>query len=84
MLFIGQWYDNTPDEPAIWFEQLYAKEDKQGNMTIYAACRITFDGNNTRSDEQRTDPKISNIEFIFEKDKLGELVKHLKTLPISQ
>ena len=77
----GTWYDNEPDQPAIWFTVVFAKQDKQGNVTAFAAYRITFDGNNAHQDEQRMLPKITNIAFIFDKATLAKLAAQLKTLP---
>ena len=76
----GPWYDNDPDEPAIWFTVIFAKEDKQGKITAFAAYRISFEGNNAHLDEQRTDPKITNVEFIFDKGALAKLAQRLKNL----
>ena len=77
----GTWYDNQPDEPAIWFTVVFANEDKQGKVIVFAAYRITFDGNNAHLDEQRMQPKITNVEFIFDKGTLAKLAGQLKTLP---
>ena len=77
----GPWYDNDPDEPAIWFTVIFAKEDKQGKITAFAAYRISFAGNNAHLDEQRTDPKITRLEFIFDKETLAKLAQRLKSLP---
>jgi hypothetical protein len=77
----GTWYDNQPDEPAIWFTVVFANEDKQGKVNVFAAYRITFDGNNAHLDEQRMQPRITNVEFIFDKATLAKLAGHLKTLP---
>jgi hypothetical protein len=77
----GTWYDNEPDQPVIWFTVVFAKQDKQGNITAFAAYRITFDGNNAHLDEQRMQPKITNLEFIFDKATLVKLAAQLKTLP---
>ena len=77
----GGWYDNDPDQPAIWFTMVFAKQDKPGNVTAFAAYRITFDGNNAHQDEQRMQPRITNLEFIFDKATLAKLAGQLKTLP---
>src|SRR5579859_3981389 len=75
----GTRYNNSPDEQAIWFEMVFSKEDKAGKRTTYAAFRITFDGNDARIEEQRMDPKITNIQFVFDKDELAKLGERLKS-----
>lgn len=80
----GFWYDNVPDEPSIWFTVVFVKQDKQGNISAFAAYRISFEGNNAHLDEQRINPKISNVEFIFDKAALTKLAQRLKTLPESK
>src|ERR1700761_1215031 len=54
------WYDNDPDESAIWFTVVFAKQDKQGNISAFAAYRVSFEGNNARLNEQRMNPQITN------------------------
>ena len=58
------WYDNEPNENAIWFIQIFAQVDKAGTVKIYAAYKVTFEGDDARVDSQRSNPKIKNIEFI--------------------
>jgi hypothetical protein len=78
--FFGDWYDNQPDEQSIWFTQVYAEKDKLGNFKAFSAFTITFEGTNARDDNQRADPKIKNIEFIFDKERLLLLAGKLKSL----
>lgn len=75
------WYDNEPDEKAIWFIQIFAQVDKAGNTKIYAAYKVTFEGDDARVDRQRSNPKIRNIEFILNKEDLKALEMKLKTAP---
>jgi hypothetical protein len=77
---VGDRYNNSPDEKAIWFEVLFSREEKTGKNINYAAYRITFDGDDARIDRQRMAPKITNIQFIFDKSGLLEISKHLKSL----
>jgi hypothetical protein len=76
----GDWYDNVPDEKSIWFTQIFAEKDKQGNFKIYSAYKITFEGSNANEDNQRTNPKIKNIKFIMDKQSLLKLSEKLKSL----
>jgi len=78
--FFGDWYNNLPDEKSIWFTQAFAEKDQQGNFKVFSAFKIIFEGNNAHNDIQRTDPKIKDIEFIFDKDQLLQLSKKLKLL----
>lgn len=79
----GDWFDDTSDESAIWFTVVLAKVGRSGDITPYAAYRVTFDGNNAHIDQQRMNPRIKNIEFIFDKPGLAKLSAQLKTLPRS-
>lgn len=73
------WYDNEPNEDLIWFIKIFANViDKTGNIKIFSAYKIVFDGKDARLDEVRAYPHIRNFEFIFEKDKLQQLEKKLK------
>jgi hypothetical protein len=74
-------YDNIPDEPAIWYENVFSKKEKDGTVTIYAAYRVTFEGNDARDDAQRISPKISNVQFIFEKGELKKIGDRLRSFP---
>ena len=78
--FFGDWYNNQPEDKAIWFTQVYAKKDKQGNFKVFSAFTITFEGTNAKDDNQRRNPKIKNIEFIFDKPHLLLLADKLKSL----
>ncbi|MFT3933704.1 MAG: hypothetical protein QM726_08835 [Chitinophagaceae bacterium] len=75
------WYDNEPNENAIWFTQIFAQLDKAGNIKIYAAYKITFEGDDASVDRQRMNPKIKNIEFILNKEDIQALEKKLKASP---
>jgi hypothetical protein len=74
----GAMYNNEPNEEAIWFMHLFSQIDKNGNVKIFAAYKITFEGTDARQDINRTSPKITNVEFILDKEKLAELEKELK------
>jgi hypothetical protein len=75
------WYDNEPNENAIWFIQIFAQVDKAGNIKIYSAYKVTFEGDDARVDRQRSNPKIKNIEFIISKENIQALEKKLKSSP---
>ena len=79
----GGWYDNAPDEPAIWFTVVFGKKDEKGNITAYAAYRITFEGNDAHIDQQRMAPRITKLEYIFDKPTLSKLATQLKSLPLA-
>ncbi|THU38347.1 hypothetical protein FAM09_16865 [Niastella caeni] len=81
--YLGDWFDNTPEEQGIWFTEIFAEEDKQGNYKVYAAIKILFDGTNAHIDEQRRDPKVKDLIFIFDKDELSQLGQKLKSCPKS-
>jgi hypothetical protein len=74
------WYDNEPDDSTIWFTIIFAKKAVSGNIA-YAAYRITFEGNNAQIEEQRINPRIRNIEFIYGKVALTKLMDRIKVLP---
>lgn len=76
----GDRYNNVPDAPAIWFEMVFSDERKTGQV-IYAALRIAFDGNDARVTEQRMMPRIANVQFIFDRNELAKIGRHLKTFP---
>lgn len=75
------WYDNEPNENAIWFIQVFAQVDKAGNIKIYSAYKVTFDGDDARIDRQRSNPKIKNIEFIISIEEIQALERKLKSSP---
>lgn len=79
--FLGDWLDNIPDEKAIWFMLVFAQKDSKGNYKIFSAIKITFDGTDARVDNQRRDPFITNLEFIFEESRLKQLAVKLRTSP---
>jgi len=70
-------YNNEPNEDAIWFMHLYSQIDKNGNVKIFSAYKITFEGTDARQDINRRDPKIINVEFILDKVKLAALENNL-------
>lgn len=76
-------YDNEPNENAIWFIQIFAQVDKAGTIKIYAAYKVTFEGDDARVDSQRSNPKIKNIEFILNKEDIQALEKKLKSSPMA-
>lgn len=71
------WMDNEPNEDAIWFIQIFARVDKPGKIKIFSAYKMIFEGNDARIDDQRTNPKISDIEFITDQNDLKALEKKL-------
>ena len=79
--FLGGWLDNNPDEPAIWFTQVFAQKDKKNRYKIFAAIKVVFDGNNAHIDSQRHAPKIKDLIFIFDKIELEKLNQKLMTSP---
>jgi len=74
----GEMYNNEPNEDAIWFMHLFSQIDKNGNVKIFSAYKITFEGTDARQDINRMSPKIKNVEFIFDKVKLAKIEKDLK------
>ena len=74
----GEMYNNEPNEDAIWFMHLFSQIDKNGNVKIFSAYKITFEGTDARQDRNRMNPKIINVEFILDKEKLAEIEKDLK------
>lgn len=81
---IGLLRNNHPDEKAIWFTEVFAEKDKKGNFKVYAAYTVTFEGNDARIDEQRKDPRIKDVSFIFDEATLQALGKKLAAFPVSQ
>ena len=77
----GQMFENQPNESAIWFTEIFANVDKSGNVKIYSAIKVTFEGTDARIDAQRRDPKIKNVEFIIEKSDIEKLQRKLKASP---
>lgn len=77
---IGDWFDNSPDEKAIWFTVVFCQEDKNKKIArIYAAIRIGFEGTDAHLDQVRANARIRNIQFIFDKDQLNDLSKTMKS-----
>lgn len=74
----GEMYNNEPNEESIWFMYLFSQIDKNENVKIFAAYKITFDGTDARQDKSRMNPKITNVQFILDKTKLSEIAKDLK------
>jgi hypothetical protein len=73
----GEMYNNEPNEDAIWFMHLYSQIDKNGNVKIFSAYKITFEGTDARQDINRRNPKIINVEFILDRVKLAALENNL-------
>lgn len=79
--FLGPVLENKPDEKAIWFTQVYAQKNSKGDFQVYAAIRVTFNGNDARVDSQRKDPRIVKLEFVYDKSELVKLALKLKSSP---
>jgi hypothetical protein len=79
--YLGGWYDNTIDEKKIWFTEIFAEKDKQGFYKVYSAVKIIFDGTDAKIEEQRMNPKITNIVFLFDKAELTKLGEQLRVSP---
>lgn len=75
------WHENLPDENAIWFTQIFAQVEKSGNIKVFSAIKVTFEGDDARIDRNRMNPKIKNVEFILNKDEIKALEKKLKASP---
>jgi len=75
----GGWYDNIPDEKAIWFIYVFAHKNKNGTYKAYSAIEVYFEGDNAHIDEQRENPVITNIKFIFDPAGLKVVEEKLKT-----
>ena len=74
------WKFNEPDQDsAIWVTKIFLKAGEKGQYIPCLAFKITFEG--TDAMKERLDPKILNVEFITEKDKLKQLAEQLKSLP---
>jgi hypothetical protein len=69
--------DNEPNEDVISFTELFVQVDKNQKVKIFSGYKITFEGNDARIDANRRDPKIKDIEFIFDKAALENLEKQL-------
>ena len=80
----GKTFNNTPNQDSIWFMHLYVQIDKMQNVKIFAAYKIVFDGTDAAIDRQRTNPKITNVEFILDKATLAELEKKLKSAKVAE
>lgn len=76
--FLGDWHENIPDEPSIWFLQVYANKDKNGKFNALAAVRFVFEGEDARLDRNRAKAAIKDIVFIFDKQELGEIAQMLQ------
>ena len=79
--FIIKDLNNKIDEKEIWFMEVFAQKDGRGNFKVYSAAKIIFEGTDARIDQQRMNPQIKNIEFIFDKTQLDNIGKQLKTSP---
>ena len=75
----GGWYDNNPDEKAIWFILIFAHLNKDGTFKPYSAIEVYFEGDDARIDEQRINPAIRDVRFVFDAARLKELLQKLKT-----
>lgn len=74
----GEMYNKTPDEEAIWFMHLFSQIQQNGDIKIFAAYKITFEGKDARIEANRDNPKIINVEFILDRLKLLKIEKDLK------
>jgi hypothetical protein len=78
--FLGDWYNNSPEEPLIWFLQVFASKNKQGVFNVYAAVKIVFEGTNAHDGDTRGKAEINNIVFVFDKQELSKITKKLAVL----
>ena len=74
-------YENEPDEKAIWFIKMFAQKDKAGNIKIFSAYKVTFEGIDATIGANRINPKITKIDFITDKPAIQALEKKLKSSP---
>ena len=79
-----EWFDNEPNQDSIWFIQLFVQIEKTGKVKIFSAYKIIFEGNDARESEQRQNPRIKDIEFILDKQRLLALESKLKISPKSK
>jgi hypothetical protein len=77
--FYGDMFDHEPQEAGIWFINTFIRQEKYGGLKVYAAYKVTFEGNDARVDATRHSPKIKGIEFIYDKPRLAEYEKQIKS-----
>ena len=76
----GYEYSNQPNEDSIWFTNIFVQVNNAGQVKIFSAYKMTFEGIDPSSESFRANPKITNIQFILDKKQLAELEKKLKEL----
>lgn len=79
-MLTGYEYSNQPDEDSIWFTNIFAQISASGQVKIFSAYKMTFEGNDPSAESFRANPMIKNIQFIFDKKQLTELENKLKEL----
>lgn len=75
---MGEWYDNSPEESAIWFTIIFTNGGDPAELKVFSAIKIIFTGDDARLDGNRSDPLIKEVEFIFEPGKLKVIKDKLK------
>jgi hypothetical protein len=71
--------DTKPNEDGhIWFERIFAEEDAKGDIKVFAAYKVMFEG--TNSEQERMHPRIKDIIVILDKKELGECEADIKKL----
>lgn len=76
----GYEYSNQQNDDAIWFMQIFAQVTERGQVKIYSAYKMTFEGTDPSALSFRENPLIKNIQFFFDKTQLEELQTSLVLL----
>ena len=76
----GYEFSNKPNENLIWITNIFGEISEGGKIKIFSAYKMTFEGNDPTAFTFRSDPKISNIDFIFDLKQKTELEKVLKRI----
>ena len=79
-MLTGYEYSNQPNDNSIWFMKIFAQITASGQVKIFSAYKITFEGTDPSVESFRDNPKITNIQFILDKKQLIELEKKLNEL----
>jgi hypothetical protein len=79
-MLTGYEYSNQPNDDSIWFIKIFAQINNSGQVKIFSAYKMTFEGTDPSAESFRANPKITNIQFILDKKQLIELEKKLKEL----
>ena len=74
--------DTKPNESRqIWFERVYAKEETKGNLKVFAACKVIFDG--VDPEIERINPKVKDIIVILDQKELNKYKAIIKKLMLA-